>query len=69
MHLQHEEIEAQYCVELAELAISLEEMVDLYEIQNTANNKINLKSLSNEDFHTLRNPMILMKSKIKTKFC
>ena len=58
MHLQHEEIEAQYCVELAELAISLEEMVDLYEIQNTANNKINLKSLSNEDFHTLRNPKI-----------
>ena len=29
MHLQHEEIEAQYCVELAELAISLEEMVDM----------------------------------------
>ena len=58
MHLQHEEIEAQYCVELAELAISLEEMVDLYEIQNTANNKINLKSLSNEYFHTLRNPKI-----------
>ena len=44
MHFQHEKIEAQYCVELAELAISLEEMADLYEIQNTANNKINLKS-------------------------
>ena len=39
MHFQHEEIEAQYRVELEELAISLEEMVDLYEIQNTANNK------------------------------
>ena len=44
MPFQHEEIEAQYRVELAELAISLEEMADLYEIQNTANNKINLKS-------------------------
>ena len=44
MHFQHEKIEAQYRVELAEFAISLEEMADLYEIQNTANNKINLKS-------------------------
>ena len=33
-------------------------MVHLYEIQNAANNKINLKSLSNEDFHTLQNPNI-----------
>ena len=58
MHFQHEEIQAQYRVELAELAISLEEMIDFYEIQNAANNKTNLKSLSNEDFHTLQNPKI-----------
>ena len=50
MHLRNEEIEAENRAELAELAISLEEKVDLSEIQNATNTKIHLPSLSNEDF-------------------
>ena len=42
MHLQNEETEAENRAELAELAISLEEKVHLFEIQNAANTKIRL---------------------------
>ena len=34
MHFQHEKIEAQYRVELAELAISLEEMADFQDMKS-----------------------------------
>ena len=56
MHLQNEETDAQNRAKLAELAISLEEKVHLFEIQNAANTKIRLPSLSNEDFYTLKSP-------------
>ena len=39
MHLRNEEIEAQIPAELAELAISVEEKLDLSEIQNGVNTK------------------------------
>ena len=58
LHLQNEEIEAQNHAELAELAISLEEKVDLSEIQNAANTKILLLSVSSKDFYTLHSPKI-----------
>ena len=40
MHVHDEEIEAQNCAKLLKLAISLEEKIDLSEIQNAANTKI-----------------------------
>ena len=58
MHLRNEEIEAQNLAELAESAISLEEKVDLSQIQNAANTKTHSPSLSNEDIHTLKSPKI-----------
>ena len=67
MHLRNEEIEAQNRAELVELAISLEEKVDLSEIQNAANAKRHLPSLSNEDFHTLQSPKISSPINHKTK--
>ena len=67
MHLRNEEIEAQNRAELVELAISLEEKVDLSEIQNAANTKRHLPSLSNEDFHTLQSPKISSPINDKTK--
>ena len=67
MHLRNEEIEAQIPAELAELAISVEENVDLSEIQNGGNTKRHLPSLSNEDFHTLQSPRISSPINHKTK--
>ena len=67
MHLRNEEIEAQIPAELAELAISVEEKVDLSEIQNGGNTKRHLSSLSNEDFHTLQSPRIGSPINHKTK--
>ena len=67
MHLRNEEIEAQNHAELVELAISLEEKIDLSEIQNAANTKRHLPSLSNEDFHTLQSPKISSPINHKTK--
>ena len=67
MHLQNEETEAQNRAILAELAISLEEKVHLFEIQNAANTKIRLPSLSNEDFYTLKSPNTTFPINHKTK--
>ena len=67
MHLQNEETEAQDRAELAELAISLEEKVHLFEIQNAANTKIRLPSLKNEDFYTLKSPNTTFPINHKTK--
>ena len=67
MHLRNEEIEAQNRVELAELATSLEEKVNLSEIQNATNTKIHLPSLSYEDLHTLLSPKISSPINHKTK--
>ena len=67
MHLRSEEIETQNGVEFVELAISLEETVDLSEIQKNANTKRHLQSLSNEDFHTLQSPKISSPINHKTK--
>ena len=46
---------------------SLEEMVDLSEIQNAANTKTHSPYLSNEDFHILKNPKISSPINHKTK--
>ena len=67
MHLRNEEIEAQNLAELAESAISLEEKVDLSQIQNAANTKTHSPSLSNEDIHTLKSPKISSPINHKTK--
>ena len=66
MHLQNEEIEVQNCAELI-LAISLQEKVDLSEIENATNTKIHLSSLRNKDFHTLQSPKISSPINHKTK--
>ena len=67
MHLWNEENEAQNCVELAELGITLEETVDLSEIENATKTKIHFSFLCNEHFHTLQSPKIssLANHKIK----
>ena len=52
---------------IAELAISLEEKVDLSGIQNATNTKIHLPSLSNEDFHISHGPKISSPKNHKTK--
>ena len=67
MHLQNEEIDAQNRAELAELAIGLEEKVDISQTQNAANTKTHSPSLSNEDFHTLKSPKISSPIKHETK--
>ena len=67
MHLRNEEIEALNLAELAELAITIEEMVDLSQIQNAANTKTHPSSLSNEDIHTLKSLKISSPINHKTK--
>ena len=67
MHLQNEEIEAQNRAKLVELAVNLEEKVDLSEIRNAANTKRHLPSLSNEHLHILQSPKISSPLNHKTK--
>ena len=52
MNLWNEENEAQNCVELAELGITLEETVDLSEIENDTKTKIHFSFLCNEHFQS-----------------
>ena len=67
MHLWNEENEAQNCVEPLELGITLEETVDLSEIENATKTKIHFSFLCNEYFHALQSPKIssLANHKIK----
>ena len=58
MRLRKEEIEVQNRANLARLAVSLEENVDLSEIQNAAETKMHLSFLSNENFHIMQSPKI-----------
>ena len=66
-NLRNEEIKAQNRAEFAELAISLEEKVDLSKIQNATNTKKHLPSLYNKDFHNLHSPKISSPINHKTK--